>query len=345
LIESIDVVCRPGKRVGRSLKKIRDVPIKAVAQELELPIHERDTFTGWQFPKESAKPINLIIAVSFGLFIPPRVLKASKYGGLNVHPSLLPNFRGPAPLQHTLISGEKYTGVTLQTLDEKTFDHGLILAQTPLPGLPIPNHSQCTYPELLDFVTPKAAEILIQGLRDRVFVPPLADIRPQGSEHDIKHAPKITPEDRHIDWRSWTSVTIGRRHRALGRLWCLIWAGTNVVKRFVFEDSEEVPMPEALEQCLQAISAQGEVHISSENDPVRWLAYVPSKGTLEWRPYVEDGNAIIIAAGDGAVRVQEVTVEGQSKKPASKALRNIEKIGHWEVRQGRLYWVEMVVDS
>ena len=82
------------------------VPIKAVAQELSLPVHERDTFTGWdvsssgvhldiilieyQLPNPQGEPINLIIAVSFGLFVPPRILKSAEYGGLNVHPSLLP---------------------------------------------------------------------------------------------------------------------------------------------------------------------------------------------------------------------------------------------------------------
>ena len=122
LIASIDVLCRPGKPSGRSLKNIREgtspqstylvtnltmvVPIKAVAQELGLVIHERDTFTGWdvraaeftfeqetdylQLPKPQNEPINLIIAVSFGLFVPPRILRSAEYGGLNVHPSLLP---------------------------------------------------------------------------------------------------------------------------------------------------------------------------------------------------------------------------------------------------------------
>ena len=53
-ISSIDVVCRPGKRVGRGLKKIREVPIKAVASKLSLPIHEIDTFRGWTVSTASA---------------------------------------------------------------------------------------------------------------------------------------------------------------------------------------------------------------------------------------------------------------------------------------------------
>jgi methionyl-tRNA formyltransferase len=84
------------------------VPIKAVAQKLGLTVHERDTFTGWQvsqkwirtymgancsqLPRPRNESINLIIAVSFGLFVPPRILKSAEYGGLNVHPSLLPKY-------------------------------------------------------------------------------------------------------------------------------------------------------------------------------------------------------------------------------------------------------------
>lgn len=84
-IESIHVLCKPPQRVGRGLKKVRQVAIKNVAEELGLPLYQISTFTGWQPP-----PINLIIAVSFGLFVPTRVLSIAKYGGLNVHPSSLP---------------------------------------------------------------------------------------------------------------------------------------------------------------------------------------------------------------------------------------------------------------
>jgi methionyl-tRNA formyltransferase len=65
---------------------LRIALIQDAASDLGLEIHEVDTFTGWQPPQD----INLIVAVSFGLLIPERVLRLAKYGGLNVHPSLLP---------------------------------------------------------------------------------------------------------------------------------------------------------------------------------------------------------------------------------------------------------------
>ncbi|EAL88547.2 methionyl-tRNA formyltransferase family protein, putative [Aspergillus fumigatus A1163] len=209
-ISSIDVVCRPGKRVGR-------VPIKAVATELSLPIHEIDTFKGWAVEYSPRR----LVAVSFGLFVPPRILNAAKYGGLNVHPSLLPDFRGPAPLHHTLLAGRTKTGVTLQTLHVKHFDHGVILQQTPAPGFEIPNPDTCTVPELLNIVAPKGAEILLDGIRKGLFVPPIEDAGWRASQGDepLIHAAKIKPEDRHIDWVNWTWKDISRRNRVLGPLW------------------------------------------------------------------------------------------------------------------------------
>ena len=221
-IKSIDVVCKPGKRVGRGLKEVREVPIAETARELSLPLHQINTFTGWQPPNPGGNLINLIIAVSFGLFVPPRILNGAKYGGLNVHPSLLPDFRGSAPLHHTLLAGCTRTGVSLQTLHDKHFDHGTILAQTPLPGFQIPNHDEITVPELLSLVAPKGADMLVQGIIEGIYAPPLEELQQQSGNTStplLRPAPKIVPEDRHIDWKSWTSETILRRQRILGSLW------------------------------------------------------------------------------------------------------------------------------
>jgi len=66
------------------------VPIKDMATELNLPTHEIATFTGWTPPVYGNESMSLVIAVSFGLLVPTRILNLATYGGLNVHPSLLP---------------------------------------------------------------------------------------------------------------------------------------------------------------------------------------------------------------------------------------------------------------
>jgi methionyl-tRNA formyltransferase len=128
--------------------------------------------------------------------------------------------------------------VTLQTLHAEKFDHGLILDQTPYPGVDIPNVASCTVPELVNFVGQLGAEMLVRGIRNRIFIPPIEDRRwykgvkmngggtasgSQNKEQDdpanLRLAPKITPEDRHINWGPWTGDAIVRRNRVLGPLW------------------------------------------------------------------------------------------------------------------------------
>ncbi|KAF2840836.1 putative methionyl-tRNA formyltransferase, partial [Patellaria atrata CBS 101060] len=221
-IASIDVVCRPGKRTGRGLKQIREVPIKHAAQELELPVHKIDTFTGWTPPKVHDENINLIIAVSFGLFVPPRILNGAKYGGLNVHPSLLPDLRGAAPIHHALLRGDRKFGISVQTLHPKRFDHGVILAQTPYPGFDVTGSENFSAAELEANLAPIGGDMLVQTLRESLFVPPLQDLgwfQGDSSGVEFTHAPKITSGDKQVDWTTWSAEKILRYLRVLGSLW------------------------------------------------------------------------------------------------------------------------------
>lgn len=209
-IASIDVVCRPDKRVGRGLKQISQVPIKPVANDLGLQLHQIDTFRGWDPPN----PINLIVAVSFGLLVPARLINGARYGGLNVHPSLLPDLRGPAPIQHTLLRRRESTGVTLQTMHPTRFDHGMLLDQT---YSSVPPHS--TPSNLVRMLGPVGADTLAHGIENSIFVPPIQDMAGSHSLSEPSHAPKITPEDRHINWDTWSAAEVTLRDRVLGRLW------------------------------------------------------------------------------------------------------------------------------
>ncbi|KAI0446236.1 Formyltransferase [Xylaria telfairii] len=238
LIRSIDVVVRPGKRTGRGYKVVRHPPIRSFAERLGLQIHERDTFTGWSMPPKT----NLIIAVSFGLFVPRRLLHGAKYGGLNLHPSLLPDLRGPAPLQHTLLSAREFTGVSLQTLDDTAFDHGVVLSQTRPNALRIPPSCK-TVPDLQALVTPVAVEMLLDGLRRGLHVPPLEDKgrKPGAATTALVHssAPKITKADRRLVLAAQTS-SLARRHAAIGPLWFWARDRRGGRKRVIVESLEEL---------------------------------------------------------------------------------------------------------
>ncbi|KAI1284113.1 formyl transferase [Xylaria sp. FL0933] len=255
LIRSINVLVRPGKPTGRGYKVVRDSPVRSLAQDLGLEIHERDSFTGWSMPSK----INLIIAVSFGLFVPRRILLAAKYGGLNLHPSLLPDLRGPAPLQHALLAGRAATGVSLQTLDPSAYDHGVILAQT-APPLPIPP-SCTTVAALQALVTPVATQMLIDGLRAGLHVPPHEAVNNFEREQDqaeLTYAPKITKGDRQITVSilqardsevteggrvvTATLGTLARRQAAIGPLWFLSRDRQGRQKRIILEEIAKEPI-------------------------------------------------------------------------------------------------------
>ncbi|KAL1840965.1 hypothetical protein VTJ49DRAFT_7571 [Mycothermus thermophilus] len=215
LIHSIDVVVRPAKPTGRGYKVLREVPLRGLADELGLPVHLRDTFKGWDMPRPDGEPINLIIAVSFGLFVPPRLINASKYGGLNVHPSLLPDLRGPAPIHHAFLLGRSHTGVTIQTLSPVSFDAGVPLMQTPRPGIPVPNllasngdDKGGTDPlkDLHDQLAAEGARMLVETLKSGLHVPPWRSCLPEVDEQNRErldfssyaHAPKITTADKQL---------------------------------------------------------------------------------------------------------------------------------------------------
>ncbi|KAK3714174.1 Methionyl-tRNA formyltransferase [Vermiconidia calcicola] len=209
-IANIDVLCRPNKLGGRHWDRIHEAPIKAAAAQLGLHIHHVDNFKSWTRPKG----VNLIVAVSFGLLVPARILNETKYGGLNVHPSLLPDLRGPAPIVHTLLHRREYTG----TMHPTRFDHGNVLWQTPAPGFRVPD--SCTPQQLRNALGRLSAEMLRGGIENGLFLPPLKDVTNGTADPEsLDHAPKVTPEDRHIDWTTWTADEILLRDRVLGRLW------------------------------------------------------------------------------------------------------------------------------
>jgi methionyl-tRNA formyltransferase len=104
---------------------------KGVAELFNVPVHhtpsKAKTLKQWQLPTD--KQYDLAVVVSFGYFIPPHIISRFRLGAINVHPSLLPKYRGAAPIQHAILNGDRKTGVTVQELDEREFDAGRILNQ------------------------------------------------------------------------------------------------------------------------------------------------------------------------------------------------------------------------
>ncbi|KAJ4313973.1 Methionyl-tRNA formyltransferase [Fusarium piperis] len=301
------VMVLPPKRMGRSFKTLREVPCKILAEELGLRIHQRETFTKWELPEAT----NLVVAVSFGLFVPPRILRSAKYGGLNVHPSLLPDLRGPAPIHHAILRGYQNTGVSLQTLDDKAFDHGTVLAQTPRPGIPIP--PGCTVQELTSLLAPIGAQLLVQGLRDGVHIPPhqSEDWKAEDlGDEKLVHAPKVTKADGRVNWGEWTADEFARRVRVLGSVWTHAVNKKDQRKRLIIQDAE-VASPED----VAIYGAQVSFPLKPEMglDGPKHEALISNQC---------DGSSIIQIPNGELIRVKKIKEEGKPERDSMVVLRS-----------------------
>lgn len=206
-------------------------------------------------------------------------------------------------MHHTLLAGRSLTGVTLQTLHHKNFDHGVILSQTPEPGIQIPSPESCTVSELLNLVAPFGAQLLVDGINDGLFVPPVkpAGWVPAEGNKDLVHAAKIKPEDRHIDWSNWTMQDITRRSRVIGPLWSRALVPTDISdtspsfyqKRVILTHVEEVEPPKG----SRSFSLVPGLPFANAPHPVG-----PKKGRALY-VYTHDGKVL---------RIDQMKVEGEA---------------------------------
>jgi len=164
------------------------------------------------FTAISAPPLNhLLITASFGRILSSPLLQLfGPTRRLNVHPSLLPSYRGPAPIQHTLLRGEPETGVCVIELMERRMgiDAGAIWG---CKKLPIPD--EITFPQLRDILAREGGKLLVSVLRD--LLAGRATSTPQATTQSVFDAPLITAADAIVDPTTMTAEEIVRRHRAI----------------------------------------------------------------------------------------------------------------------------------
>lgn len=145
---------------------------------------------------------DLLIAVSFGLFVPPKLIRAVD-STINVHPSLLPRHRGPAPIHHAIASGDQQTGVSLQTLSPDGFDQGIIFDQS----LPIDIEENELLTSLWDRLAIVGADMLVSSIRNRTYLNP----QPIQTFTNPSYA---GPIHKHVDW----NITYADKILRLGRV-------------------------------------------------------------------------------------------------------------------------------
>ncbi len=187
----IGVVCQPDRKRGRG-KKLMPPPTKVIAQAAGIPVLQPTSIRTDDFLEEvGALAPDVIVVAAYGKILPGNLLNLPPMGTINVHGSLLPKYRGAAPIQWALIKGERETGITIMQMDEG-MDTGDILLQAPL---------AITDSDTAGTLFAKMAELggttLLKALtllKENALVPVKQD------DSLACEAPMLTKKQGHIDW-------------------------------------------------------------------------------------------------------------------------------------------------
>ncbi|MDP3772126.1 MAG: methionyl-tRNA formyltransferase [bacterium] len=216
----VGVVTRPDEPAGRD-QIITPPPVKVTAKRLGIPVFQPEGFDAKQFAEE-VPSAELFVVAAYGKIIPHSILNLAPRGTLNIHPSLLPKWRGPSPIQSAIMAGDERTGVSIMLLDE-LMDHGPIMAQRTIPLPP-----RATYPVLHDTLAELGAAMLVETIPDYLS----EKISPVAQNDERATFSKILKRN---DGRAvWDrpAESIDRMVRALNPwpgVWT-IWPGTNIYR-------------------------------------------------------------------------------------------------------------------
>ena len=197
------VVTQPDRPAGRGMK-LTPSPVKVAAQELGLPVFQPDKIRD-PVAVERIRSLapDLLVVVAFGQIIPRSVLLIPRLGAVNVHASLLPRWRGAAPIARAILAGDAETGVTIMRMDEQ-LDHGPILA---VRSTEVGEREDAV--KLTRRLADMGARLLVETLER------LEAIEPSEQDHSrATVAPKLSKEEGELDW-SMDARDIDRRVRAL----------------------------------------------------------------------------------------------------------------------------------
>jgi len=193
------VLTQPDRPTGRG-RKLAPSPVKRLAGENGIEVRDPPRLKGVSIDDAT---LDLLVVAAYGLILPESILRAPRLGCLNVHASLLPRWRGAAPVERAIMAGDTETGVCLMRMD-RGLDTGPVYARERTP--------------IGDTETGSALEVRLAALGARLLVdtlPHLARMTPEAQpEQGITYASKITPEDSVLDWQEGASAT-ARRIRAL----------------------------------------------------------------------------------------------------------------------------------
>lgn len=249
ITEIIGVVTQPDKPRGRG-QKLTPSPVKAFAMEKGFTVYQPAKIKTEEFTRilKDLHP-DLMVVVAFGQILSQQILDIPAYGCINVHASLLPRYRGAAPIQWSVINGEKLTGVTTMFMDAG-LDTGDMLLKTE-----VPITEDMIAEELHDALMEAGADLLVKT------VAKIADgtiQRIHQADADSNYAPMLSKETGHIDWTkpAWDIHNLVRGLNSWPGAYSILQGKTFKIWRTRVADAEAVCEPgEILELTKQGFLA------------------------------------------------------------------------------------------
>ncbi|RIH85307.1 methionyl-tRNA formyltransferase [Calidithermus roseus] len=281
------VVTQPDKPAGRGLE-LTPCPVARRAAELGLRLEKPARLKKNAEFLEQLRALDLDVAVTaaYGKILPPELLELPRYGFLNLHPSDLPKYRGPAPVQWTLINGDTQTAVSIMRTDAG-MDTGPIVSKFYTSVGP-----DETALELSERLRDKGIELLLEALGKLEHLA----LTPQPAQGT--HAPMLEKEDGRIVWERPASA-IYNRHRGV-QPWPGSW----------FE------LPGGSASRLDTGGSASRLELPGKR--VRVLSMRPVEGRGEVGVVLGvDSSGITVATGEGAILLQQVQPEGKKPMPAA----------------------------
>jgi methionyl-tRNA formyltransferase len=282
--EVVAVVTQPDREKGRGRKVIAS-PVKEVALQKGLSILQPEKVKEVSF-QEKLKGFgaDLFVVAAYGQILSKTVLSLPKYGAMNIHASLLPKYRGSAPIAWAILNGEKKTGITTMLMDEG-MDTGDILLQSE-----IPIHEDETAETLHDRLAFLGAQLLSETLEKMKR----GEIHPTPQDHSkATYAPMLKKEDGQIDWTKgaeeidrqvrafhpwpgayteWQGQILKickgevRKGKATGKAGTVLWVGTDFIEIETGRDS----------YLLKEVQLEGKRRMAPgflSGHPVRWHTF------------------------------------------------------------------------
>ncbi|WP_373795178.1 methionyl-tRNA formyltransferase [Jeotgalibaca porci] len=214
--EVIAVVTQPDRPVGRK-RILTPPPVKELALKYTVPIFQPEKISGSEeMAALIALEADVIVTAAYGQFLPTKLLNAPKHRAINVHASLLPKYRGGAPVHYAIINGDKETGVSIMYMERK-MDAGDVLSQKS-----IPITSSDDVQTMFDKLSTLGRDLLMETL-PKLFT---GDINPvPQDETKVTFSPNISREEERIEWEL-TATQIANKIRGM-RPWPVAHAVLN----------------------------------------------------------------------------------------------------------------------